>query len=99
MSEGNTELNGVFEKRKEVTGKILWSGDLEDDCTAEWQGLLLRAEWMDDNDWWWEVSDLRQGLITIDNSNEYDVDVTDGEMARAKAEAVAKAYLEAGTQR
>lgn len=39
-----------------------WYGDLDDDCIAKWAGLLLRAEWInDDNDgpvWWWAVSDI-----------------------------------------
>jgi hypothetical protein len=30
--------------------KIIWNGDLDDDCTALWAGLMLRAEWMDGSD-------------------------------------------------
>ena len=36
--------------------EICWRGDMDDDCTAEWHGLLLRAEWQDgegvDAFWW-----------------------------------------------
>ena len=30
---------------------IMWTGNLDDDCTARWAGLLLRAEWMDEDYW------------------------------------------------
>ncbi|MDP2815874.1 MAG: hypothetical protein Q8O19_04270, partial [Rectinemataceae bacterium] len=50
---------------------INWSGDLNDDCTAEWNGLLLRAEWMFGGPkdeargavacWWWAVSSVVTG--------------------------------------
>ena len=39
-----------------------WYGDLEDDCSADWMELLLRAEWMDgegpDAWWWWAVYNM-----------------------------------------
>ena len=47
-----------------------WYGDLDDDCTAKWAGFLLRAEWMDDNLWWWAVSDL-ETEEELDSSNYY----------------------------
>jgi len=34
-----------------------WTGDLDDDCTAKWRGLMLRAEWMQADVWWWCVYD------------------------------------------
>lgn len=41
-----------------------WTGDLDDDCTCEWRGYVLRAEQMDDNAWWfcvyWPGSYLRR---------------------------------------
>ena len=72
---------------------IVWKGDLDDDCTAVWAGLMLRAEWMDEDYWWWAVYDMQQNEITIDSSDEYDIRFTGGEAARAKAESVAIAYL------
>lgn len=35
---------------------IEWTGDLADDCTAIWAGLMLGAEEMDRDTWWWAVS-------------------------------------------
>ncbi|MDR6568809.1 hypothetical protein [Chitinophaga ginsengisegetis] len=39
---------------------IIWTGDLSDDCTAKWAGLMLRAEWMEKNYWWWAVYDMKK---------------------------------------
>lgn len=72
---------------------IEWRGDLNDDCTAEWAGLMLRAEEMEENSWWWAVYDMQRDEMTIDSSNLYDENVISGEVARAKAENVAKAYM------
>jgi hypothetical protein len=72
---------------------IIWTGDLSDDCTAEWAGLMLRAEWMDEDYWWWAVYDMQENEVTVDSSNEYDTRCVGGGAARAKAESVAKAYL------
>lgn len=72
---------------------IVWTGDLNDDCTANWCGLMLRAEWMDEDYWWWAVYDMEDGEITIDSSNEYEESCIGGENARNKAEKVAKKYL------
>ena len=62
-----------------------------DDRTAEWAGLMLRAEWMDEDYWWWAVYDMQEDEVTIDCS--YETRFIGGEAARAKAESVAKAYL------
>lgn len=75
-----------------VEEPVVWQGDLTDDCSANWAGLLLRAECMEQGNWWWAVYDMLQGEQTIDSSIEYDIDFTDGEMARSRAEEVAKAY-------
>ena len=72
---------------------IVWKGDLLDDCTAEWAGLMLRAEWIDDNYWWWAVYDMQKNEMIIDTSNDYSVRFIGGEIARKKAEEVAKNYL------
>ena len=83
-----------FDKSKQVIpNQVIWSGDMDGDCTAEWQGLMLRAELMDEDHWWWAVYDMRNGEITVDSSNEYDIRFIDGEAARAKAESVANIYL------
>ena len=34
---------------------VVWTGDLEDDCTAYWHDLILRAERMEMGVWWWQV--------------------------------------------
>lgn len=73
--------------------KIEWQGDLKDDCSAHWQGLLLRAECLDNNQWWWSVYDLQKKEIQIDSSNERDEIVTDAEAARTKAEFAAQQYI------
>ena len=72
---------------------IVWTGDLNDDCTAKWHGLMLRAEWMDEDYWWWAVYDMENEEITIDSSNEYEKNCIGGENARKEAEKVAKKYL------
>src|SRR5687768_4935409 len=83
------------EKRKLLANEpIIWTGDLNDDCTAEWAGLMLRAEWMDEDYWWWAVYDQQQNEVTIDCSNEYDKRFIGGEMARKKAEEVARLYID-----
>lgn len=73
---------------------IIWKGDLGDDCTAMWRGLMLRAEWMDEDYWWWAVYDMDNNEETIDSSNEHEERYTSGEAARRAAEDVAHWYLE-----
>ena len=52
MFEGLTIESMTNEQRKILANQpIIWRGDISDDCTAEWAGLMLRAEWMDDNYW------------------------------------------------
>lgn len=85
-------MNEVIKNRK-YNQQIIWEGDLKDDCTAKWSGLMLRAEWMDEDYWWWCVYDNLNNDIQIDSSNEYDERFTGGEIARNKAEEIAKEYL------
>lgn len=85
----------IEEKRKFADSDIIWTGDLSDDCTANWAGLMLRAEWMEDDFWWWAVYDMTLNEMVVDSSNEYDVPFLSGEQARIKAESVARTYLEA----
>jgi hypothetical protein len=75
---------------------IEWRGDLADDCTAEWSGLLLRAEWMAGNRWWWAVSDLASGEEIDSSNNEgyFEVEFTSGDVARHAAEKAAREYLQ-----
>ncbi len=73
---------------------INWTGDLDDDCTAHWAGLLLRAEWMDGRRWWWAVSEEVSGK-EIDSSNNdgyFDVKFTSGSAARDAAETAAREF-------
>jgi hypothetical protein len=67
---------------------------LNDDCTAIWAGLMLRAEWMDEDYWWWCVYDLLdENEEQIDSSNNYEIRYISGELSRNEAEKVAKKYL------
>lgn len=34
-----------------------WIGNLDENCSAHWAGLLLHAEKMNDSLWWWWVDD------------------------------------------
>ncbi|SFQ81327.1 hypothetical protein [Hymenobacter arizonensis] len=54
--------------------RITWRGDLSDDCSADWAGLLLRAEWMEKKWWWWCVYDMQDvNEEQIDSSNNYNM--------------------------
>ncbi len=91
----DTELNiiSVADRQSWTHEPILWTGDLADDCSSNWSGLLLRAECMDKDSWWWAVYDMQNNEITIDSSNYHDIQFVDGHIARQKAEDVAKKYL------
>ena len=70
-----------------------------DDCTARWNGLILRAEWMDEDIWWWAVSqDNNNSLDEIDSSNNYDTRCIGGEQARKRAEEAAIKFANANTK-
>ena len=51
---------------------ITWKDDFSDDWTAECFGLMLRAERMNADDWWWAVYDMQNAGRTVGSSNEYD---------------------------
>jgi hypothetical protein len=89
----DTKVVNLADRKKSSNAPIIWTGDLSDDCTAEWAGLLLRAECMDEDYWWWEVSDIENPEIEIDSSNNYDISFIGGDASRQKAEEVAKMYL------
>jgi hypothetical protein len=67
---------------------IQWTGDLDDDCTASFDGLLLRAEAMDDYLWWWAVYGPAPFRTEIASSGGRP-NCTTGSQARAAAEAEA----------
>ena len=71
---------------------IEWTGDLDDDCSARWCGLLLRAAEMNGGDWWWAVSDLNTGQ-ELESSNDKMTRIATGSAARARAEAAARRAL------
>lgn len=78
----------------DVSLPIEWKGDLDDDCIAEWCCLLLHAEWMDGDTWWWAVSDQISGQ-EIDSSNNdgyFDIRFNSGISARKAAEMAAREY-------
>lgn len=70
----------------------VWTGNLEDDCTSRWGGLLLRAEWMSGENWWWAVSEIATDL-QVDSSNNREDEVDSGLLARRLAEAAACEHL------
>ena len=70
-----------------------WYGDLDDDCTARWAGLMLRAECMQDDIWWWAVHDDAQNE-QVHSSNDTGESVCHfGGEARQAAEKAARRYL------
>jgi hypothetical protein len=83
----------IEERAKLAKDPIVGTGDLVDDYTALWAGLMLRAEQMDDVDWWWAVYDMEQAEMVVDAAWEYDALFVNGAIARAKAEEVARDYL------
>ena len=71
---------------------IRWYGDLGDDCTARWAGLMLRAEKMSIGDWWWCVYDEEfEGQVV--SSHVVPGRVRTGGEARHAAEQAARSYL------
>lgn len=72
---------------------IIWKGDLSDDCTALWAGLMLRAESMNGKYWWWCVYDMTRNEVIIDDSNNYKERFIGGELTREKAMSIAHNYI------
>jgi hypothetical protein len=75
-----------------------WHGDLDDDCTAEWAGLMLRAEQLDVGCWWWCVYDLEMGKQVVASQVVLEP-CTSGTQARHAAEQAARAYLDVKDRR
>jgi hypothetical protein len=70
----------------------VWTGNLDDDCTARWAGLTLRAEWMNDDVWFWCVYDDATG-DQVCSSNRSEHECRSGSAARAAAEHAARYWL------
>ena len=68
-----------------------WTGDLKDDCKASWNGLLLHAEEMDRNVWWWGVTN--QANENVASSNDNEIVCKSGKVARAQAQRAALVHL------
>jgi len=71
---------------------VSWTGSLEDDCTAEWAGLTLRAEEMERAAWWWAVYDQATGEVVADSHAASEV-ARNGKRARSAAETAARNWL------
>jgi hypothetical protein len=69
-----------------------WFGDLDDDCSAHWAGLTLRAELMEENRWWWCAYDDGDTQVRSSDEDHYCSTIS-GEWARASAEQAARQYL------
>ena len=54
-------------RREQAKESPVWTGDLDDDCTARWAGFLLRAEEMERGSWWFSVTDLPSGSVIHDS--------------------------------
>ena len=72
---------------------IEWEGNVEDDCSAHFNGLLLRAEKMQNASWWWAVSPAGKYGKEIDSANNYAHKIPSGTVAQREAERVAITYL------
>lgn len=71
---------------------IVWRGNLRDDCTADWNGLMLRAEMMGQGVWWWAVYGPDRRAAEIDASWNHPPTRT-GKAARQSAEASARSFV------
>ncbi len=80
-------------KNRNTNEPIIWTGNLNHDCTAIWAGLMLRAERTDRKSWWWGVSDLLNDGFEVDDSHNYRKRFVNGKISRKEAERAAKEYL------
>ena len=69
---------------------VEWTGNLNDDCHAEWNGIRMHAELMDKRYWWWAIYDEKNEVI--DSSNEHQERYKNGKLARQAAETAARKY-------
>lgn len=49
---------------REAAAAFHWTGDLDDDCTCLWNGMMLRAEAMGERWWWWAVYKDREKIAS-----------------------------------
>lgn len=91
-------MHNTMVSDRDTEAPIVWTGDLEDDCTALWADLLLRAEEMSLSDWWWAVSDNRLAGAEIGSSNWTGQPCVSGDIARKRAEQCARNYLAKGSR-
>jgi hypothetical protein len=68
---------------------------MNDDCTAEWAGLMLRAEAMSRTNWWWAVIDMETRGVIAD-SHSATTRASNGKQARCAAELAARQWLNSG---
>ena len=74
--------------------ELQWTGDLSDDCSAQWAGLTLHCKEMDQQSWSWRVTDTLLGTHPeVDSWNNYEETIRSGEEARNRAEAAARMYI------
>jgi hypothetical protein len=85
-------IESLESRRIEAKAAPVWSGDLEDDCTARWAGFLLRAEAMEKDSWWYSATDLASGTA-IEDSTVVGALVKDGVTARRKSEEAVRRFL------
>jgi hypothetical protein len=87
-------VGAKVEEWQRQAGPVEWTGDLDDDCTASWAGLILRAEEMKRGVWWWAVYDDQLGelIVSSDDTERF----SNGNKARAAAEKAAREWLKRG---
>lgn len=69
---------------------IDWDGDLEEDCSAFWYGLMLRAKKEAEYEWSWAVYDMEGGGHCLGKSEDEVTTCNSGGEARRAAEALAQ---------
>jgi hypothetical protein len=87
LSGSDTEEKKLYQTKD----GILWTGELNDSCTARWNGLILHAHSVDISLWRWTVS-KENGGDAIDSSDKYVKPVLSGNEARKLAEECARNY-------
>jgi hypothetical protein len=73
---------------------VKWTGNLDDDCTAYWHGLILRAEVMDEGIWWRAVTDQESREELSSSNLPSAIRCTSGAEARREAEQAASYFRE-----
>ena len=71
---------------------VNWTGNLKDDCRADWQNIYLHCEELNSKTWWWAIYDDEH--TEIDSSNNHEEIARSGKAARTAAELAATKHLE-----